>query len=140
MRKVLFDTDILSEYLKARDESVVRSCAAYLRLHRYFTFTSITVYEITYGLRIKNADRQLERATAWLDRNEELAPTPADFRWAAAIKGAPRNRGLIVELPDCLIAAVAVRLDLPLVTGNTADYESIRKAGATLELQNWRSA
>ena len=82
----------------------------------------------------------MERAAAWLDRNEVLAPTPADFHWAAAIKGAARNRGLIVELPDCLIAAVAVLVDLPLVTGNTSDYESIRKAGATLELQNWRSA
>ncbi len=59
MRKVLLDADILSEYLKAHDESAAWQGEAYLRVHPFFTFTSITVYEITYGLRVKNADRQL---------------------------------------------------------------------------------
>jgi len=37
-----------------------------------------------------------------------------------------------LKLPDCLIAAVAVRLVLPLVTGKTAGFKPFRKAGARL--------
>jgi hypothetical protein len=55
----------------------------------------------------------------WLNQNEQITPTAADYLQAATIKAAAREQGSIVELPDCLIAAVAVRLGLPLVTGNT---------------------
>jgi len=37
-----------------------------------------------------------------------------------------------LKLPDCLIAAVAVRLVLPLVAGKTASFKPFRKAGARL--------
>jgi hypothetical protein len=53
-------------------------------------------------------------------------------------KASAQKLGFIVELPDCLIAAAAVRLSLPLVTGNTADYDSICKTGVELEIKNWR--
>jgi hypothetical protein len=33
MRKVLLDTDILSEYLKGHDKSVARQSEAYLSVH-----------------------------------------------------------------------------------------------------------
>ena len=140
MQKVILDTDILSEYLKGHDASVARQGAAYLQVHPAFTVTSVTVYEIAYGLSVKSAENQLRKALEWLGRNEEIAPTSADFRWAASVRASAKKLGLIVELPDCLIAAVAVRLALPLVTGNTADYESIRRTGVALELQNWRAA
>jgi len=42
---------------------------------------------------------------AWLDQNEEITPTAADYRRAATIKAAAARQGSIVELPDCLIAA-----------------------------------
>ena len=35
------------------------------------------------------------------------------------------GRAASYELPDCLIAAVAVRLNRPLVTGNTDDFATI---------------
>jgi hypothetical protein len=40
--------------------------------------------------------------------------------------------GLLLKLPACLIAAVAVRLVLPLVTGKTAGFKPFRKTGARL--------
>jgi predicted nucleic acid-binding protein len=43
-----------------------------------------------------------------------------------------------LELPDCLIAAIAVRLGHPLVTGNTDDFRAIQKTGVNLALENWR--
>ena len=69
-------------------------------------------------------------------------PTRFGKHWTATavfkIKASAKKLGLVVELPDCLIASIALPLDLPLVTGNTPDFESIRKTGAFLALQNWR--
>jgi len=48
-----------------------------------FTFTSVTVYEIVYGLELKSALSQLKRALAWLDQNEQITPAAADFIAAA---------------------------------------------------------
>lgn len=139
MPKVLLDTDILSEYLKGYDRNVTRRAADYAREHGVFTFTSVTVHEIVFGLELKNAASQLQKALAWLNQNEQLTPTAADYVEAAIIKAAGRKQGSTVELADCLIAAVAVRLDLPLVTGNTEDFQAIQKTGIGLELQNWRT-
>lgn len=99
----------------------------------------MTVHEIVFGLEFKGASEQLRKALTWLNQNEQITPTADDYLEAALIKAAARKQGAIVELPDCLIAAVAVRLGLPLVTGNTSDFQSIQKAGAKLVIDNWRS-
>jgi predicted nucleic acid-binding protein len=139
MPKALLDTDILSEYLKGHDRAVIRRAADYAREHGAFTFTSVTVHEIVYGLELKGATAQLQRALLWLGQNEQITPTSADYLQAATIKAAARKQGSIVELPDCLIAAVAVRLGLPLVTGNTEDFLAIQKTGVALDIENWRN-
>jgi tRNA(fMet)-specific endonuclease VapC len=139
MPKALLDTDILSEYLKGHDRAVIRRAADYARQHGAFTFTSVTVHEIVYGLELKGATAQLQRALLWLGQNEQITPTSADYLQAATIKAAARKQGSIVELPDCLIAAVAVRLGLPLVTGNTEDFLAIQKTGVALDIENWRN-
>jgi predicted nucleic acid-binding protein len=139
MPKALLDTDILSEYLKGHDRAVIRRAADYARQHGAFTFTSVTVHEIVYGLELKGATAQLQKALLWLGQNEQITPTSADYLQAATIKAAARKQGSIVELPDCLIAAVAVRLGLPLVTGNTEDFLAIQKTGVALDIENWRN-
>ena len=131
MLEVILDIDVLPEYLKGHDALVASHAAA-------FTFTSVTAYEIADGLGVKNAESQLRKALEWLGRNEEVTPTGADYLAAASIKTSAKKAGLIVELPDCLIASIALRLRLPLVTGDTADDESIRKTGAPLTLQKLR--
>ena len=138
MVKSILDTDILSEYLKGHDRAVIKHAGRYAKEHRVFTFTSVTVYEIVYGLELKSASSQLKRAVEWLNQNEEITPTSADYLTAATIKATARKRGSALELPDCLIAAVAVRLDRPLVTGNTEDFQAIQKTGINLILENWR--
>jgi len=138
MVKVLLDTDILSEYLKGHDKTVAGRAAEYAREHGRFTFTSVTVHEIVFGLEFRGASGQLQKALAWLNQNDQIAPTADDYLEAALIKAAVRKQGAIVELPDCLIAAVAIRLDLPLVTGNTNDFQSIQKTRAKLVIDNWR--
>jgi tRNA(fMet)-specific endonuclease VapC len=137
MVKSILDTDILSEYLKGHDRIVISHAGSYAKEHRVFTFTSVTFYEIVYGLELKSAVSQLKRALAWLNRNNEVTPTSADFVTAAAIRETARRQGSALELPDCLIAAVAVRPNRPLVTGNTDDFEAVRKTGVNLVLENW---
>jgi predicted nucleic acid-binding protein len=138
MPKAILDTDILSEYLKGHDRAVIRRAADYARLHGVFTFTSVTVHEIVYGLELKGATAQLQKALLWLKQNEQITPTAADYLQAAMIKAAARKQGSPVELPDCLIAAVAVRLGLPLVPGNTEDFQVIQRTGVPLHIENWR--
>ena len=77
---------------------------------------------------------------AWLDQNEEITPTAADYRRAATIKAAAARQGSIVELPDCLIAATAIMHNLPLVNANTKHFGRVVAAGYALELENWRDA
>ena len=122
MVKSILDTDILSEYLKGHHPTVISHAARYAREHGIFTFTSVTVYEIVYGLELKAASSQLTKALAWLNQNQEITPTSGDYRTAATIKATARKNGSVLELPDCLIAAVAVRLDRPLVTGKHGGF------------------
>jgi predicted nucleic acid-binding protein len=140
MVKALLDTDILSEYLKGHDAKVTSHAARYAQEHGVFTFTSVTVYEIVYGLELKAASAQLSKALAWLNQNEQITPVNADYLMTATIKATARRSGFSLELPDCLIAAVAVRLDLPLVTGNTEDFQAIQETGVDLITENWRVA
>jgi predicted nucleic acid-binding protein len=83
---------------------------------------------------------QLKKALAWLNQNEQITPIHADYLAAATIKATARKQGSILELPDCLIAAVAVRIQIPLVTGNTDDFRAIQKTGINLTMENWREA
>lgn len=138
MRKVILDTDILSEYLKGIDPNVARRGRLYAQEHGQFTITSVTVYEIVRGLEEKGAAVQVAKALDWMDRNEQVVPVAEDYLTAARIKARAKHQGRAVELPDCLIAAVASRLGYPIVTGNTADYQAIQNAGLNLELVNWR--
>jgi predicted nucleic acid-binding protein len=140
MSKVLLDTDILSEYLKGHDKVVVRRAASYASQHGAFTFTSVTVHEIVFGLEFKGASGQLAKALAWLNQNEQITPAASDYQEAAIIRATARKQGSVLELPDCLIAAVAVRLGLPVVTGNTEDFEAVQKTGVKLTIENWRTA
>lgn len=138
MSRVLLDTDILSEFLKGHDKSVARHAVDYARRHGVFTFTSVTVHEVVFGLEFKGASGQLSKALLWLNQNEQITPTASDFYEAALVKARARKQGSTLELPDCLIAAVAIRLGLPLVTGNTEDFQAIQRTGAKLYIENWR--
>lgn len=117
---------------------MAKHAALYAQEHGIFTFTSVTVYEIVYGLELKGVSRQRQKAWEWLQQNEEVTPTKADYLTAATIRATARKQGFVLEFPDCLIAAVALRLDIPLVTGNTEDFVAVQNTGVSLSLENWR--
>ena len=91
-------------------------------------------------LELKGASNQLQKALAWLSQNEEITPVGADYFTAATIKARARRQGVVLELPDCLIAAVATRLELTLVTGNIEDFQAIQKIGLKFNIENWRNS
>jgi predicted nucleic acid-binding protein len=136
MDKCILDTNILSEYLEGHNSVVIGRAAQYAREHPVFSFASVTVYEILYGLRVKGATVQLQKVSAWLRQNDEIAPVAEDYVSAASIRAKAMQQGAPLELTDRLI--VAVRLGRPLVTGNTDDFRTIQKTGVELIIDNWR--
>lgn len=90
------------------------------------------------GLHLKAAYGQLKRVSSWLAQNDQITPTNEDYVSAAYLNAAARRQGLVVELPDCLIAAIASRLELTLVTGNSRDHDAIQRAGLKLRVIDWR--
>lgn len=138
MAKSLLDTDILSEYLKGHDATVAARARLYAQEHGFYSVTSVTAYEIIFGLELKAATAQREKFLNWLRQNEEVTPIADDYLLAARINAKARRSGSVLELPDCLIASVAVRLSLTLVTGNTEDFSAIQRTGIGLVIENWR--
>jgi len=59
MRRVVLDTDILSEIIKRKDPQVVAYASVYAREHGRFTFTSVTAQEIVFGLESKQDYKKL---------------------------------------------------------------------------------
>lgn len=139
MSRVVLDTDILSEILKRRDPVVLSKAIAYAAEHRFFTFTAVSIHEITFGLVSKGATSQLREARAVFVENEVLLPTAEDYDLSGQIRGFARQQGRQLAIDDCLVAVVAARHTLPVVTGNTAHFEAMRQVGLPLQIQNWRT-
>lgn len=138
MRRVLLDTDTLSEILKGRDTLVVERALKYAAEHGKFTYTAVSVLEILYGLTFKAAEQQLHQAQMSFDENEVIVPSLEDFKTAGRIRGRARREGKQLTSDDCLVGAIAERLRLPVATGNRIHFESMRQAGLKIELENWR--
>ncbi|HEY4051882.1 MAG TPA: hypothetical protein VGM27_33930, partial [Acidobacteriaceae bacterium] len=112
--------------------------ARYARQHGTFTFTSVTVYEIVYGLELKGAASQLEKALTWLNQNEQITPTSADYLAAATIKATARKQGFhsrTSRLPDCCYRGPARDATCNRQHGRFSGHSKDR---INLTLQNWR--
>ena len=138
MNKTLLDTDILSEISKGVDETVLLNATAYLDQYPQLSFTSISVYEVLYGMGAKNATRQIQEFLEIIAEHEEITPNTNDYRLAAAIRAALHRAGTPIGTADPIIAACAITRQLPLVTGNTRHYSHIQNTGFDLQLINWR--
>ena len=138
MNKVLLDTDIYSEVLKEIDPRVGDRAAAYREEYDRFTITAVTVMEIVKGLRRMARPDRAERLLRQL-RTTEVLSFDADAATVAGQIFADLERiGQLIGHADPMIAAVAVRHGLPLVTGNGKHFERIQALGYALELENWR--
>jgi predicted nucleic acid-binding protein len=139
MTKVLLDTDILSEILKGKSAVVTARAGKYLAQQGCFTTSAITVAEVVYGFRRVGREDRVTQFEASLEVAEVLALDDAAARLAGRINADLERAGRVIGMPDVLIAAIALRNGLPIVTGNVAHFEYVRLVGYDLYIDNWRT-
>ena len=134
MTKVLLDTDILSEILKGKSAVVTARAGKYLAQQGCFTTSAITVAEVVYGFRRVGREDRVTQFEASLEVAEVLALDDAAARLAGRINADLERVGRV----NVLIAAIALRNGLPIVTGNVVHFEQVRLVGYDLYIDNWR--
>jgi tRNA(fMet)-specific endonuclease VapC len=139
MPKVLLDTDILSGILKCRDVPLARWALVYQETYGRFTTSTITVVEIAKGFqRIERYDA----LTQFLASMPLLEVLPLDVEAAVVagrIYGDLERAGQPIGRADPMIAGIAIRHGLPLVTGNRNHFQRVQQLGYALKLEDWRS-
>ncbi len=130
--KILLDTNLCIYIMNRRPVHVVERFKQYKRGD--IGVTSITVAELYFGVakssQIESNRSALIRFLAPL----EIVPfTSEAAEIYGQIKARLRPLGMMIGELDCLIAAQALSLKLPLVTNNTSEFERIPK----LALENW---
>lgn len=139
MNKALLDTDIYSEVLKGIDPIVAGNATVYRGLHGLLTLSVITMMEIVHGYQRVGGMARIQafrRAIA----AEEILPFDADAAdLAGRIAGDLDRAGQTIGRCDPMIAAIALKRGLELVTGNTAHYARLMHLGYSLTLCNWRA-
>jgi predicted nucleic acid-binding protein len=96
--------------------------------------------EVYSGLYAKDARKQIQSFEAFFQTNDEIVPESDDYIVAARIIGALARRGTPIGDTDPLIAACAIRRNLPVATGNARHYNFMIAAGFALEIENWKEA
>ena len=136
MRLSLLDTDILSEFLKQKNSTVLKNASDYLANFQQFSISAVTRYEVMRGLKDKGALQQLKKFEQFC-QHAEVFPITAEILdrtsdlWVEARKGGHPRRG-----PDLIIAATAFQHGRVLVTGNASDFAWI----PGLSIEDWRIA
>ena len=115
----LFDTDVLSNVLKRAPSPTLLGRLATLPAEQQFT-TAITVGEIVYG-----AQRSSRRDYFLAQLEERVIGNMRVLQFdtsAARVYGRLRaeleQRGTSVDMPDLMIAAIAMSREMTVITGN----------------------
>ncbi len=130
--QVLLDTDILSAIMR-KNPAVIPKARSYLAVHRQFTISMITRYEILRGLKAKDATVQLRHFETFCEKNLILPLSDEIIVRAADIYAELRRKGELVGDADILIAASAMIHSLGVVTNNETHFKRI----AGLQVENW---
>jgi predicted nucleic acid-binding protein len=138
MNKALLDTDIFSEYLKGHDQRVRQNAAIYRQLFGSLTISVVTAMEIIKGLHKMRREQEIQALLGRLASEEVFAFDIAASEYAGRIHADLERMGQPIGWADIVIAAIALRHGLELVTGNTAHYQRIQQIGHPLVLINWR--
>lgn len=138
VNKSLLDTDILSEILKGKNQTVAARATAYRAIFGRYTLSTITVMELVKGFHKLNRPDQVQRTLTALVSEELLSFDLESAIWAGRIYADLERSGQPIGRADPMIAGIALRHDLTLVSGNTAHYQRIQQLGYALKLDNWR--
>ena len=138
MNKVLLDTDIYSEAIKAIDPNVTRNAIAYRKDQGLLTLSTITVMEVIRGFQRTQSQRKLQSFLAAVTFEEVLTFDQHAAELAGRIAGDLERAGQPIGVADPMIAAIAIQRGLELVTGNTTHFQRIQQLGYPLTLIHWR--
>jgi len=119
-RTVLVDTSALVEFLNDGNQAVANEVDRVLSAH--LTTCDAVVMELTAGAR-SESDLQSIKSLLAMGHNESV--TSVDFEIAATLYRTARRSGVTVRsMLDCVIAAVAVRLGIPILH-NDRDFDAL---------------
>ena len=138
MNKVLLDTDIYSEILKASNTTVTHHATVYRRAQGVLTLSSVTVMEIVRGFQRKQSFLRLQSFLNAVSLEEMIPFDRSVAEVAGRIAGELERTGLPIGTADPMIAATALAHGLELVTGNLAHFQRVQHLGYPLVLGNWR--
>lgn len=124
--------------MKGIDQRVVARAVAYRTVFGRYTISVITVMEIVKGFHKLQREDRIEQFLAGLPTVEVLTFELRSAELAGRIYADLERTGQPIGRADPMIAALALRHDLPLVTGNVAHYQRIQALGYNLSLDNWR--
>ncbi len=123
--KYLADTNVLSEPTKPQPHAAV---IEWLRRHESELVVSpIVLGELQYGILLLPAGRKRTRLLEWFAEGVKRFPS-LDFDTATAEAWARllarlKRKGQAMPIKDSLIAAVAIKHELMVVTRNIADFQ-----------------
>lgn len=123
---------------QGKNAVIAAKASAYLAQHGRLTTSAVTVSEIVYGLRRVGREDRVALFEASLADAEVLPFDDDAARLAGRINADLERTGRIIGLPDVMVAAIALRNSLPVVTGNVAHFEHVRAARYDLAVENWR--
>ncbi len=138
MDKSLLDTDIFSEILKGIDPRVVAQATAYRTIFGRYTISTITVLEVVKGLHKMQREDRIEQFLDGLVTVDVLTLDVQSADLAGRIYADLERTGQPIGRADPIIAAIALRHGLTLITGNQAHYQRAWNLGYELQLGNWR--
>ena len=138
MDKALLDTDIFSEILKGIDPHVVAQAVAYRAIFGRYTISTITILEIVKGLHKMQREDRIQQFLDGLTTIDVLTLDMQSAEVAGRIYADLERTGQPIGRADPIIAAIALRHGLTLITGNQAHYQRIQDLGYELKLDNWR--
>jgi tRNA(fMet)-specific endonuclease VapC len=138
MDKALLDTDIFSEVLKGIDPQVAAQATAYRAIFGRYTISAITVLEIVKGLHKMQREDRVQQFLDGLTAVDVLTLDVPAAQLAGRVYADLERTGQPIGRADPIIAAIAMRHDLVLITGNQAHYARVQSLGYSLKLDNWR--
>ena len=139
MTKVVLDTDIYSEIVKAIHPEVVKNATDYYSKVGYYTISAITVMEVVKGLHRVGRQKKLEQFIDSLSDMEILSFDRDSSELAGKIYADLQKKGQPIGRADPMIAAISLNKGFTLVTGNISHYRRISDLGYPLVLENWKN-
>ena len=94
--------------------------------------------EIVKGFHKMGKTEALRRFLQGMQNSEVLSFDEPSAEIVGRIYGDLEKAGQPIGRADVMVAAIALRYELTLVTGNTRHYERIQRLGYLLHLDNWR--